>query len=169
MYPCIGRKGIIQPMEKAPENDKSLEREKYASDLYSAVDFLFDRRKIPSISDDFFNRYSELPLDGNEIEFIQPVFTDRFMEPPKSVEIFLMGRNPNIYPVTDWGGVQVTMRHSDDEFGPCTSLYTIWFEGQGAENISIYKYVRTVRNVIFDNVPMDEYEQAALRAMIGKL
>lgn len=174
-------------MERAPREDKSAELEKYANDFYGAVDSLFARRWIRSATgDDLANRYAELRLNADEITFIEPVFTDNFIDPPTAVEMFLVGMNPNIYPDADAGGVQV-ITESQDSGSIYITTYTVWFTGRGTAHIQVLKDTRRMPRLtdpgrqgvllppselsetIFDSAAIDPSEQVALSAMIAKL
>jgi hypothetical protein len=177
-------------MERTPHEDKYLELEKYAGELFDAVDFMFVRRGVLSKTGDTpANRYGELILshkDLKDLDGVSEAFTDNFIDPPTSVEISLLGLNPNQHPEATTGGLMI-ITTTDDVESECITIYTIWFTATGAENIQVTKDTSRrpklqdsqpigllinpdyMSEKIFTDAPIDQSERAALRAMIEKL
>jgi hypothetical protein len=174
-------------MEKAPENENNQRTRKFASDFYTAVDWLFDVRKVPDRSDLFNNRYSKLELDQNEINFIGPNLEQSAIDAPESVEITLFGRNPEVYKTVMAGGIRITMNHYDTFGDEITSTYSIWLDRLENDSVvarkDVKKYIGErepsefgvlpapydTNNVIYKNKPLDQFEQQALLQMIKAL
>ena len=132
-------------MERFPEKTELAKRKIFATNIYDTVDFLFQRRRIASVTGgNLDNRYCELTLTDREVDFIAPAFAERFIDPPHFVEISLVGANPNVYESVASGGVMIKTEHVDGE-DIYTSLYSVAFEGRGDENIQVIK--DTIRSV----------------------
>jgi hypothetical protein len=170
-------------MEKLPENENNQQTRKFASDFYTAVDWLFDVRKVPDRSDLFNNRYSKINLDQNQINFIGPLLESFAIDTPESIEITLFGRNPEVYKTVMAGGILITMEHYDTFGDEITSTYSIWLDQLENNPVVAHKDVKKhtsehtgeisgiveKSNIIWKKLPLDPDEQTALMHMIKAL
>jgi hypothetical protein len=170
-------------MEQTPDYPEIIDNTKFASELYSAVDWLFDRRGVRprfTLTDD---RHSELELGQNELDFIGPVLETYALDAPYSAKIELSGHNPYIYKNALGGAVKITMVHGGDpgESDTVTSEYRVVLTqpNPDTEPVKVSKQVMSrhgkhaaaeaIDEVIHASKPLVYDEQRALRALINML
>ena len=174
-------------MEPKPRNPDFSEYEKFATDLYDDVDWLFTVRKVPSWYEHFDDRHCQLELTQGELDVIAPILLSYAIDPPTSLKITLMGRNPFIYKNTPHGVLWIETEHESVEKNTIASEYTVWLDCGDVSPVNACKDVKrralaeepsdrgllalplNLGDIYFSNAPIGADEQRALRATVAAL
>lgn len=162
-------------MEDTPKQSEQERLQSYADDVYSKMNFIFQRRGMLHPSGE-----SRMELSPDEVTFVASAFTDNFIDAPDMIEISMLHPATDGISTDDDRGVMVITQHEDLD-----SIYSYLYTICAHSNVSGMFVTKDVRQspkdyqapergdsktiTLHDDAPLDESERSALMAMISKL